>query len=410
MRKKILKAVLALAVMVLIVVASSALTASLYSVSANQIGKGERVTVSQEQYELIKKYERLDDIIQIIEKYYYTDVDEDVMITGALRGALDSLADPYTFYYTPEEMAENTEHQEGEYEGVGIQVLGTADGEMIVTRTFKGSSAYEEGVRAGDRISAVCGTPVSAVTVQAMNEAVELIRGTVGTTVTVTVIRDGTALDFELERRKINMNRVEYMMLDGDIGYLMLYEFMGDAAEGFRNAVEDLRKNGAKGLILDVRSNPGGALDLVVDICDVLLPESTIMYMEDRAGSRDTYYSDSEMLGLPLVVLVNEMSASASEVLAGAVQDTGVGKIVGQTTFGKGVVQVIIPFMSDGAGMQLTIARYYTPSGRCIHGIGVEPDVFVEAGDFDFTISPVDPENDLQLKKAIEVIREEIGS
>ncbi len=410
MRKKILKAALALAVMVLIVTASSALTASLYSVSANQVGKSERVTVSQSQYELIKKYERLEDIIQIIEKYYYTDVDEEVLMTGALRGALDSLGDPYTFYYTPEEMAETTEHQEGEYEGVGIQVLGTADGEMIVTRTFKGSSAYEEGVRAGDRISAVNGTPVSAVTAQAMNEAVELIRGTVGTTVTVTVIRDGTALDFELERRKINMNRVEYMMLDGDIGYLMLYEFMGDAAEGFRDAVQVLQKNGAKGLIVDLRSNPGGALELVVDICDVLLPESIIMYMEDRAGSRDTYYSDSEMLGLPLVVLVNEMSASASEVLAGAVQDTGVGKIVGQTTFGKGVVQVIIPFMSDGAGMQLTIARYYTPGGRCIHGIGVEPDVFVEAGDFDFTISPVDPENDLQLKKAIEVLREEIGS
>ena len=408
MREKILKSALAVVVMMLIVIASSTLTASLYSVSAGQIERGERVTVSQEQYELIQKYERLDDIIRIIEEYYYIDVDEEVMITGALRGALDSLGDPYTFYYTPEEMEESTQHQEGEYEGVGLQVLGTTNGEMVITRTFKGSSAYEEGVRAGDIISAVNGTPVSAITVQAMNEAVDLIRGSVGTTVTLTVIRDGVSMDFELERRKVTMNRVEYTMIDGDVGYIMLYEFMGDAVEGFREAVSELQKNGVKGLILDVRSNPGGALECVVDICDILLPESIIMYMEDRGGARDTYYSDSEMLGLPLVVLVNEMSASASEVLAGAIQDTGVGKIVGQTTFGKGIVQVIIPFMSDGAGMQLTIARYYTPSGRCIHGTGVEPDVAVEAGDFDFTIASVDPENDLQLKKAIEVLREEI--
>jgi len=359
---------------------------------------------------LLEKYERLEDILEIVQQYYYTEVDEEVLLTGALRGMLDALGDPYTFYYTPEEMAESNDHQEGQYEGVGLQVLGTVDGEMIITRTFKGSSAYEEGIRAGDRIVAVNGTAVSAKTVQDMNDAVAMIKGPIGTTVMLTVVRDGSQIDFELERRKISMNRVEYMMLEDDIGYLILYEFMGDAVKGFQEAVEELQKQGAKGLIVDVRSNPGGILEDVVAICDILMPEGLVVYMEDRAGARESYYSERGALDMPLVVLVNDMSASASEVLAGAVQDTGVGTIVGETTFGKGIVQAVVPFIKDGAGMQLTIATYYTPNGRCIHGTGVVPDVMVDDEGFDFSTSPVDPVKDVQLKKAIEVLREEIGS
>lgn len=373
-------------------------------------GSGDRVLVTEQQYELIEKYSRLEEVMEIVDTYYYTEVEEETLLTGALRGMLDSLGDPYTFYYTPEELTASFEHQEGTYEGVGLQILGNADGDMIVTRAFKGSSALEKGICAGDKIVAVDGTPVSAENTQAMNDAVAMIKGEIGTEVTLTVIRGDEMLDFVLERRKINMNRVEYTMLDEEIGYIMLYEFMGDDVTGFKDATKALIREGAKGLIIDVRSNPGGLLDDVVEICDMLLPKGKIVYIEDRAGERETYYSDEKMLGIPLVVLVNEMSASASEILAGSVQDTGVGTVVGQTTFGKGIVQMMIPFESDGAGLQLTTSTYYTPNGRSIHGSGVEPDIIVDNEGYDFTTAQPDPEADKQLGKAVEVIREEIGS
>ena len=237
-----------------------------------------------------------------------------------------------------------------------------------------------------------------------------MIKGEIGTTVTLTVVRDDVMLDFELERRKINMNRVEYSMLEDGIGYIMLYEFVGDDVTGFKEAVGALSEQGMKGLIIDVRSNPGGLLEDVVKICDMLLPKSKIVYIEDREGERETFYSDDEMRGIPLVVLVNEMSASASEILAGAVQDTGVGTVIGQTTFGKGIVQMMIPFETDGAGLQLTTSTYYTPNGRSIHGSGVTPDIVVEDEGYDFTTAQPDPEADAQLGKALDVIREAIGS
>jgi len=371
---------------------------------------GDRVLVTDRQYDLIEKYSRLEEVMEIVDTYYYTEVDEETLLTGALRGMLDSLGDPYTFYYTPEELAASFEHQEGTYEGVGLQILGNANGDMIVTRAFKGSSALEKGICAGDKIVAVDGTPVSAENTQAMNDAVAMIKGEIGTEVTLTVIRGDEMLDFVLERRKISMNRVEHTMLDEEIGYIMLYEFMGDDVTGFKNAVKALIREGAKGLIIDVRSNPGGLLDDVVEICDMLLPKGKIVYIEDRAGERETYYSDEKMLGIPLVVLVNEMSASASEILAGSIQDTGVGTVVGQTTFGKGIVQMMIPFESDGAGLQLTTSTYYTPNGRSIHGSGVEPDIIVDNEGYDFTTAQPDPVADKQLGKAVEVIREEIGS
>ena len=406
--------IVVLAVIWMIVLTAGVTSSLTLSMCGVQVGnsqadtEADRVLVSRSQYEMIERYERLQEVLEIVNTYYYKEVEEDTLITGALRGMLDSLGDPYTFYYTPEEMAATFEHQEGTYEGVGVQILGNADGEIVVTRAFKGSSALEEGIRAGDRIVAVEGIPVSAETVQAMNDAVVIIKGEIGTRVTVTVVRGDEMMDFSLERRKINMNRVEYRMLDGEIGYIMLYEFMGDDVDGFREAINRLTRQGAKGLIVDVRSNSGGLLDDVVAICDLLLPKGKIVYIEDRWGERETYYSNDNMLGLPLVVLVNGLSASASEILAGAVQDTGVGTVIGETTFGKGIVQMMMPFESDGAGLQLTTSTYYTPNGRSIHGSGVTPDIVVDNGEFDFTTTEPDPEADAQLKKAVEVIREAI--
>ncbi len=411
---KRLVVVLAVVWMVLLVAGSaSSITLALCGVSIGNPGNAEndeQVIVTQQQYQTIERYAQLQEILEIVQSSYYEEVDEETLLTGAKRGMLDVLEDPYTFYYTPEEMSASNEHSAGKYVGVGLQVMSGAEGNLVVTRAFRDSSAQLAGIRGGDIIRLVDGIAVNALTTQAMNDAVALIKGEAGSTVQVTVERDGMLLDFELERGSILINRVEYTMLEDGIGYIMLYEFMGDDVDGFTEALDSLMQNGARGLIVDVRSNTGGLLDDVVKIADLLLPEGLVVYIENRAGERESFYSDADACPLPMAVLVNGMSASASEILAGAIQDSGVGVIVGETTFGKGIVQTVIPFRDDGSGIQLTTSRYYTPSGRTIHECGITPDIVVEGADYDFTISPQpDPEQDAQLAAAIDAVKEAIG-
>lgn len=390
--------------------AASSLTLSLCSVSMGDIEDNqERIIITRRQYETLERYERLDEIFDIVQQDYYLEVDEETLVTGAMRGMLDSLDDPYTFYYSPDEMSASNEHQQGKYEGVGIQLLGSADGELIVTRTFRDSSAYKAGVYAGDRIIAVNGETVSAESSQAMNEAIDRIKGEIGTEVEITVERNGVEIKFLLERQSVQMNRVEYTLLSDGIGYIMLYEFMGDDVDGFKEAVDSLQAQGIEALVVDIRSNSGGLLDDVVEIADVLLPEGMIVYIENRSGERESYYSDASSINIPLAILINGMSASASEILAGAVQDAECGIVVGEKSFGKGIVQTVIPFVSDGAGIQLTTATYYTPKGRSIHGVGITPDIEVASGGYDFTISAPNPANDPQLKAAVEALMEEMS-
>lgn len=403
--------VLSVVWMVLLVAGSaSSITLALCGISVGGSGDGEKseqVVVTREQYETIERYERLQEIFEIVQRDYYQEVEEGLLLTGAMRGMLEALDDPYTFYYTPEEMAASTEHSAGQYEGVGIQVMADGEGGLSVTRVFRNGPAQIAGIHSGDVIRSVDGVEISVRNTQDMNEAVDLIKGEVGKTVEVTVERDGILMDFTLERRSVQMNRVEYSMLEDDIGYIMLYEFMGDDVQGFSEALDALMSEGARGLIVDVRSNTGGLLEDVVKIADMLLPESLVVYIENRAGERESFYSDAKACGLPMAVLVNGMSASASEILAGAIQDTGVGYVVGETTFGKGIVQTVIPFREDGSGIQLTTSRYYTPSGRSIHGSGITPDFPVDNDGYDFSTAPQpNPEQDRQLAAAINVIKE----
>jgi carboxyl-terminal processing protease len=363
----------------------------------------EGVLVTREQYEIIERYERLQFVLDIVNDNYYLETDQDALLTGAVRGLLSSLDDPYTFYYTPEEMANRNDRSAGLYEGVGIQLSEGKNGELIITRAFKDGSALEMGIRAGDIIIAVDGRPVNAETTLSMNEAIALIKGEIGGYVEITVSRDGEILPFKVQRRKVEIDRVEHKMFEGDIGYIALYEFMGNDVIGFERALDAL--SAAKGLIIDLRSNPGGYLDDVLKIADMILPEGLIVYTEDRAGIRESHRSDSAALNKPLVVLVNGMSASASEILAGAVQYYGVGTIVGEKTFGKGVVQTLIPFRSDGAGVQLTTSTYFTPNGRSINKVGIDPDVEVMYNpNTDSAVSGLSPESDPQLRKAIEIL------
>lgn len=411
MSKRAIVVLAVLWIVLLVAGVSTSLTLMFCNVnSSDEISLGSAHIVSAQEYAIIERYSRLQEVMDIVEGEYYQPVDEEELIQGAIDGMLGSLNDPYTFYYTPSEMEESAEHQSGVSYGVGLQLLADEQGRLVITRTFQGGSAQRAGILSGDVLIQVDGKPVSGKTKQDLNEAVEAIRGEKREKVRLTVLRGEETIEVEAELGEITMDRVSYQMLDDQIGYVAIYEFMGNDVEGFKEAIADLQSQGLRALIVDVRSNPGGLLDHVVSIADLLLPEGLIVYTQDREGQRESYYSDAEALNLPLAVLINGTSASASEILAGAVQDYGVGTLVGEKSFGKGIVQTVITFRDDGAGMQLTTSGYYTPSGRSIHKTGIEPDVPVEAKEgFDSLLAMVTPEEDLQLQAAIELLEEQLN-
>lgn len=397
-------------IVLLVTGVSTSLTLMFCNVNASdEISLGSAHIVSAQEYSIIERFSRLREVLDVVEEDYYQPVDEEKLLQGAIDGMLGSLEDPYTFYYTPTAMEESTEHQSGTYHGVGLQLLADEQGRLVITRTFSGGSSQEAGILSGDILIAVDGVPVSGETRQEMNKALDAVRGPDQTTVRLTVLRGDEQLEVEVVRGEVTMNRVDHRMLEDQIGYIAIYEFMGDDVEGFREAVRDLQNQGMRALIIDVRSNPGGLLDHVVSIADQILPQGLIVYTQDRAGQRESYYSDTSSLDLPMAVLINGTSASASEILAGAIQDYGVGTLVGEKSFGKGIVQTIISFRDDGAGMQLTTSAYYTPSGRSIHGTGIAPDVEVAAEeDFDVSMSIAAPEDDLQLQAALNLLKEQL--
>ena len=235
------------------------------------------------------------------------------------------------------------------------------------------------------------------------------MRGTPGEKVKVTVLRGLETIDFDITRKIVNINYVEYEILEGNIGYVMVFDFLGDAYEGFAQAIAAFEEAGVSGMIIDLRNNGGGLVDACVQMADLILPEGVVVSMRDKAGQTTEYTIDGEYYDVPMVVLVNGYSASASEILAGAIRDTCAGTLVGEKTFGKGVVQSVINF-PDGSGMKVTTARYYTPSGECIHEIGIEPDVEVSLDEDAVTrygINNLPHDKDAQLQKAIELLSPE---
>ena len=363
------------------------------------------VTISREEYNRLKQYEKLDLLMQLVELYYYEDVDTDEMLESAAVGLIAGIGDVYSVYYTKEDMEAFNEETEGEYAGIGCQLLADPTDQMItVTRVFKGSPAEEAGMRSGDKIVYVNDVYYSAYE---MDAAVDVMRGTPGEDVKVTVLRGLDTVDFDITRKVVNINYVEYEILDGNIGYVMVYDFLGDAVEGFRTALEAFQAANVTGMIIDLRNNGGGLLDASVEMADMILPEGTVVSVRDKNGAEEAFTIDGEYYDVPMVVLVNGYSASASEILSGAIRDTGEGTLVGTRTFGKGVVQSVIDF-PDGSGLKVTTARYFTPSGECIHGVGIEPDVEVELDEDVVTrygINNLPHEQDAQLQKAIELIK-----
>ena len=394
--------------LVIVAVASSALTALVLSGSDG--GSALRV-VGEDEYEIIDRYRRLDEVRATLMNEYYQPLDEDELVLGAIRGMMSAVGDPYTFYYTADEMTAANEEFGGVYHGVGMLVQLTDDGAIEVARVYEDSPAEAAGVRMGDRIVAVDGVEVSGESAQTLNEAIDRIQGEDGTTVVLSVQRDGEILDLEVMRAEVSISYVEYQIINGDIGYINISQFSGNDVEGFQEAVSALQAADVSGVIIDIRNNPGGLLTDVVEIADALLPEGLIAYVEDGHGNRTEYTSDADYWDVPLVVMVNGMSASASELLSAAIQDYGRGTIVGTTTYGKGIVQTLITFAEDGAGMQLTTASYYSPSGRSIHENGVEPDVTVELSeDCVLTVPSPNLENDNQLAAALEALQARIDA
>lgn len=351
---------------------------------------------------------KLQALEQTIDTYYFLDeVSNEEMQDGIFKGMLESLGDPYSEYYTPEELAELMEQSEGVYYGIGAYVsLDTEKNLPKISGVMEGSPAEEAGLRANDLIYEVNGVTTYGLT---LTEAVALIKGEEGTEVNLTLVREGESdyLELTLTRRRVEAPTVEYSMLDGRIGYIQVTEFDSVTVNQFSEALYTVKNSAARGIILDLRGNPGGNLDAVVDMCNMILPEGMIVYTEDKYGNREEYTSDGEHeLELPLVVLVDMNSASAAEIMAGAIKDHGIGTLVGTTTFGKGIVQQIMSFR-DGSAVKLTISAYYTPNGNNIHGIGIEPDVLCEFDGEAYYGSEDHPDN--QLEKAKEVLEELIS-
>ena len=354
----------------------------------------------------VKKYR---EVYNLLRKYFYEEVDENVLLEGSIAGMANSLQDPYTVYFTKDQMALFMERSRGSYVGIGVTVNMPEDGILTVVEPFEDSPAIEAGIKMGDKIVKVDGEDVT--TIRDSDMIVSMIKGEENTTVEITVYRPSEEryIDFEITRKTIKIVNVTSEMLQNNIGYIRISMFDGECAHYFGMHLNQLLDKGMEGLIIDVRDNPGGDLNEVVAIADRLVPEGLIVYMEDRAGNRMEKTSDKTELNKPIAILINEYSASASEILAGAVKDHKKGTLVGQKTFGKGLVQNVVE-LDDGSGLKLTTATYFTPAGINIHKKGIEPDIKVELDEESrlLPVSQLPKEEDKQLQEAIKVIKSKL--
>lgn len=347
---------------------------------------------------------KLQTLEKVIDQYFYLDeVSEEELEDGIYHGMMSALDDPYTEYYSAEELTRLMNQTQGVYYGIGAYVgIDSTTTLPKISGIIEDTPAQEADLRPNDIIYEVDGISTYGLS---LTEAVSMIKGDEGTEVVLTIIREGEKgyLEVPVTRRKVESPTVQFEMLDDDMAYIQIMEFDDVTTDQFTEALAMAKGSGMKGLILDVRANPGGNLNTVVDIARMLLPEGLIVYTEDKSGKRMEYSCDgTRQLDVPLVVLVDMNSASASEILAGAIQDYGIGTLVGTTTFGKGIVQQVIPF-NDGSAVKMTVSSYFTPNGRNIHGVGIEPDITVE---FDGeTYYNTEDHYDNQLEKAKEVLK-----
>lgn len=344
----------------------------------------------------------------LIDNYYLDGTDKISFADGIYKGFISSLEDPYSTYYTKEEYNALIESSSGKYCGIGATVnQNVKTGVITIVKPFENSPAYKAGILPGDIIYKVNGEEVTGVD---LSEVVSRMKGIEGTTVDITIVREDETkpLEFTITRKEIEVPTIESKMLEDNIGYITISEFDEITVEQFIAAVDSLEAKGMKGLVVDVRNNPGGLLDSVVKILDRLLPPELIVYTEDKNNHREEEKAvDKKQINVPMAVLINGNSASASEIFAGTLQDYKTATIIGTTSFGKGIVQKVIP-LSDGTAVKLTISKYYTPKGRNIHGTGIAPDIEVELDEKLKNEITIPIEKDNQLQKAISTLKEQM--
>lgn len=347
---------------------------------------------------------KVDVLLEEIDDSFLFEYDAESVENAVYSSLFEALDDKYSVYYTEEEYSALQEKMSGSFYGIGvIMQLNEEENCAEVVSLVEGGAAREVGIRPGDLLWEADGESLIDMS---LTEIVALVRGQEGSTVHVKVYRpsEETYLEFDVERRRIENDTVYGEILEDSVGYIQITEFDSVTDEQFEKVLTELQEQGMTSLVIDLRSNPGGTVDSVVKIADTLLPKGLITYTETKKGRRTEYSSDSEQLyDGPLVVLIDENSASASEILAGAIQDYDRGTLVGTTSFGKGIVQVVKQ-LTDGTAIKLTIARYYTPNGTCIHDIGIEPDVVVELPEEAMEDGLIEIEEDVQLQRAIEVL------
>ena len=345
---------------------------------------------------------------KLIETYYLEEAEETLMEEGIYTGMLNSLGDPYSRYYTAQQYEAELSSTEGHYVGLGILMQKNPDGGVLIVECYEGSSAEEVGLKAGDVITKVGGTELGDL---GLDEVSDLIHATEDNRVELTISREELEeeLSVSVVLRDIEVKSVFPEMLEDNIGYIRISEFSGVTEKQYQAAFAELKEQGMEKLIVDLRNNPGGMLHTVCDILDAMLPEGILVYTEDKYGNREEIHSDAKQpLSIPLVVLVNENSASASEIFAGAIQDYEAGVIVGTQTYGKGIVQAVRS-LSDGSAVKLTISKYYTPKGNDIHHVGITPDEEVHLDSEALYLQEISREEDWQLQKAKEILAKMYG-
>ncbi len=350
--------------------------------------------------EKAEKYERLEALDTYVREHYYTELDEENIMNGILKGYVEGLEDPYSSYLTAEEYQSLMEKEAGQTVGIGVTAQLSEEGYILLIEVQDNSPAQEAGLQPEDLIVAVNGEDVLEL---GFETAINNIKGEEGTDVVITIRRNGSNQDYTITRRTFDLITVTGELLDGAIGYIRITNFRENTVEQFQEKLDELLANGAESLIFDVRDNGGGLLSSLEQILDPLLPEGVIATATYQDGSTETVlYSDASELDLPMVVLVNENSASAAELFSASLRDFEKAQLVGNTTFGKGVMQTTVK-MEDGGGLTLTVATYQTVKSECYQGIGLTPDVEVEAGE-ETIISNLDSATDPQLAAAIDIL------
>ena len=355
-----------------------------------------------------ESFEKLFRVKTILDKKYLRNYDDEKLVEGAINGMLEAVGDPYTAYFNKEDSEQFLIETEGEYEGVGIYVSYDTNKKLVIVLTpIEGSPAAEAGILPGDYIEYVDGKDVTS---SSLDEVADMLKGEAGSSVKIGIIRlneekEAERLEKVLTRRKVNIDPVVEKVYEGNIGYIKLSSFDETTDREFKDVYNDLiKKKKVEGLILDLRNNPGGLLDVATEITDILVPKGKIVITKDKEGLEETVYSGSSKIKVPLVVLINEGSASASEVLAGAVQDYGVGKIIGTKSYGKGVVQTLLG-LRDGTYLKVTISEYFSPKGNKIDGQGITPDIEVSLPEDITSYYNLELEDDTQLQKAIDELK-----